>query len=378
MIAQHSCTAIFATEVLLKLLAFGPWLYFTNGCGRARRVFFGDPRTRARARGPVKRTRARNSPSPPARPSWNVFDSLIVALSFSDKAFSVSGLLVFRIIRPFRKVIGGLSSRSTRSWVLLLLLLTYMFAVLGVPVPRRPVRRVLCQHRRRHVHTAASRAETWGARATRRRRLRDGVARPILGDYPHHGSTSCFTASPRRIAILGTRFIDTLLRTPAGMTCEGAGGQAGQARAITEGSSEMDALAPGRFKARETTSEQPAQPPPRATRRSLRGGHRRPADATAARPPQQPQNDDATRGSLPPRQARAAGGSSPPRQAQVSHHPAKLQPRAIPTRDTKEYRCSRCTTRSMPSSKRAWRFGGPSRVWVPQSRTCTRGETIWR
>ena len=60
MIAQHSCTAIFAAEVLLKLLAFGPWLYFTNGCGRARRVFFGDPRTRARARGPVKRTRARN------------------------------------------------------------------------------------------------------------------------------------------------------------------------------------------------------------------------------------------------------------------------------------------------------------------------------
>ena len=31
-ISQHVCTAIFAAEVLLKLVAFGPRLYFTNRC----------------------------------------------------------------------------------------------------------------------------------------------------------------------------------------------------------------------------------------------------------------------------------------------------------------------------------------------------------
>ena len=184
-ISQHVCTAIFAAEVLLKLVAFGPKLYFTN--------------------------------------VWNVFDSLIVALSFSDKAFfSVFRIArAFRIIRPFRKVISGLvKSFPSLMWVLLLILLViYMFAVLGVLVFRDGPYGVFFASIGDAMFTLlqVTALETWsGSCDATLEDCVDGIARPMIARYP--GAWLYFVlyamATAYCLVLLGDSIlIDTLLRT---------------------------------------------------------------------------------------------------------------------------------------------------------------------
>ena len=337
---------------------------------------------RARAALPVKR-RARK-PLPPARPSWNVFDSLIVALSFSDKAF----FSVFRIARvPHHPPVPqgdwrlGQVVPLALMWVLLLILLViYMFAVLGVLLFRDGPYGVFFASIGDAMFTLLQVAalETWsGSCDATLEDCVDGIARPMIARYPGAWLYFVLYCDGHRVLSSPPRGLDPHRHAPPyqaarGRPSEKARRQAGQApfavaqqgklRRWTSVSRACSRLA--RRRANSPLVQSDAADDARAALRRHRHHHERRGGRVIV-----PRADDtaprSSRTKLAPRRAQAAA-TSPSGRAR-SRRAIRRNTAAAAVRR------ARC-----PVRRGARQFGGLSRVWVQESRTCTSGETNWR